>query len=453
VAVACSGGRDSSALLHATLRAARPLGLQVLALHVHHGLSARADAWWRHVENSCLAAAAAGWPVRFLGQRVAVARRGGQSLEALAREARYAALAGMAAAAGCDTVLLAHHRRDQAETFLLQALRGAGPAGLSAMPQQATRAGLTWLRPWLDLDDAAIEAYVRHHRIAHIVDDTNADTRLARNRLRRAVWPALVAAFADAEPALSLSARWAQDAQACLVDLARIDLQATQGPAEDSATAPALRLADVLALGPARARNLLRHWLLARCGQAAAPQAFDRFWQALPLVGARSCRWHLVAGGEIRSYRGLLRWAPRAGQRIEREVAPAPIADLVIRRAGTYAVPAWGGRLRVERVTREGVALAGLAALQLRPRSGGEQFQMGERRVARALKKQFQAAGVPAWSREGPLGWVGEQLVFVPGLGIDARAWAAPGVPQVRLSWWPDEAPGDGAGFEPVHGR
>ena len=126
IAVACSGGRDSIALLHVTARAARPLGVEVVALHVHHGLMSAADAWLAQLRAQCAQWAEAGLPVRLVFTRLTERPAPGDSVEAWARGARYRALAEMARAAGCDAVLLAHHRRDQAETFLLQALRGAG---------------------------------------------------------------------------------------------------------------------------------------------------------------------------------------------------------------------------------------------------------------------------------------------------------------------------------------
>jgi len=106
-----------------------------------------------------------------------------------------------------------------------------------------------------------------------------------------------------------------------------------------------------------------------------------------------------------------------------------------LRRAGAYRLPGWGGVLRVTRVRHGGVPLAWLAHLELRERSGGEQFQAGLGRPARSLKKQFQAADLPAWQRHGPLIYSGGQLVFVPGLGIDARVIGLPGQAQVVLAW------------------
>ena len=201
IAVAYSGGRDSTALLHATLVAAAEQGIEVFALHVHHGLSPNADAWLAHCEQQCRRWARAGKPIAFAADRLTTLSAHGESIEAWARQARYRALREMALAHSVTIVLLAHHRRDQAETLLLQALRGGGVAGLAGMPRSVLRDGITWQRPWLDKPRAEVDAYVRRHRLKFIEDDSNADPRFARNRLRSQVWPALAAAFEQAEAA------------------------------------------------------------------------------------------------------------------------------------------------------------------------------------------------------------------------------------------------------------
>lgn len=432
VAVAYSAGRDSTALLHATACAARSLGLRVAALHVHHGLSTQADAWLAHAYAQCAAWAQAGLPVELLVRRVQL-RRGG-SVEARAREARYAALAAMAQECGADIVLLAHHQRDQAETFLLQALRGAGAAGLAAMPRSIVRDGLTWARPWLDRPREAIEAYVSAQGLSYVDDDSNTDDRFARNRLRLRVWPALEQAFPDAQTTLADAAARAQDAAQILGDVAQADLQ-TLGVdlAAPSRTAFPLRAAQ--ALGVARLRNALRVWFNATARKAMPPSLLERVVQE----GADTHAAHWPApGGVLRLYRGTLRFeaAPIRGHSGP-AMQPEPEAELSIRRAGRYRLPGWGGTLEVTRVPQGGVALSGLAACSLRARRGAEQFQSHAQGMPRALKKQFQAAGVPAWAREGPLVYSGGHLVFVPGLGLDARALAEPGQPQVTLSWVP----------------
>jgi len=421
IAVAWSGGRDSTALLHATLAAAAPLSVEVVALHVHHGLSPHADDW-----AAFCAAQAGRWSRRF-AVRLRVARlegrpARGESIEAWARRERYRSLRAMALEEGAEVVLLAHHQRDQAETFLIQALRGGGVAGLAGMPREVEREGVRWVRPWLDHDPQDIAAYVRRHRLRHVEDDSNADPRFARNRLRLQVWPAIEQAFPHATATLADTAAWARQATVCLAELAALDLQTL-------ADARGLSVADWRGLGEERRGNALRHWLRDRLGHPAPASLVTRLTSELSV--ARQGRWE-EQGGSLRLYRGKLTWHP--GAQAEATAEPRTSA-LSITRAGRHPLPGWGGTLRVVRVREGGVPLAWLAHLELRERVGGEQFQAGSGRPPRSLKKQYQAQAVPAWERDGPLVYSGGQLVFVPGLGLDARVIGLPGQTLVQLSW------------------
>lgn len=421
VAVAVSGGRDSMALLHATLRAAEPAGLRVAALHVHHDLQPPADEWLEGVRLRCERWARGGAALSFHWRRLQGPPPGGESVEAWARKGRYAALADMAREAGASLVLLAHHRRDQAETFMLQALRGGGAAGLAAMPCGAQRNGITWARPWLEMPREAIDTYVKRHRLWHVDDASNDDLRFARNRMRLQVWPALRLAFPDAEERLGAAVRRAQQDAACLEELAQEDLAAAEADGQ-------LLLAAWRRLSAARRANALRAWLRLRLGRAADQALLERLLHELP-QGSGPARWE-VSGGELRRYRGRLSYEP------------APVAqsllfacELCIDGPGRFAVPGWGGSLEVERVEAGGIDLQRLAQVRLRPRQGGEQFQRAVKSIPRSLKKQYQAAGLAEWERGGPLLYCDEQLVFAPGLGLDARALAPAGVPQVSLRW------------------
>lgn len=293
IAVAASGGRDSTALLHATLRAARPLGIRVHALHVHHGLQAPADAWAAQVRAQCRR-----WGAAFHLTRLAGRPAPAESVEAWARRERYAALATMARAAGCDAVLLAHHRRDQAETVLLQLMRGAGARGLAAMPAAVQRDGIAWLRPWRDHPRAAIEAYVQRHRLAWVDDASNEDPRFARNRLRRQVWPVLDAAFPGAEAALAGAAQRAADEAQALRELAEADaaVVGSQGT---------LVKGLWLALSPARRLLVLRHTIEAWTGRGAPETLVRRLAAELPRCP--SGQWP-APGGLLRLRRGRLAW-------------------------------------------------------------------------------------------------------------------------------------------------
>jgi len=423
VAVATSGGRDSTALLHATLRAARLLGVEVVALHVHHGLVAEADTWLAQVRGQSRR-----WGAAFASTRLQGSPARGESVEAWARRERYAALATMAQAAGCGLVLLAHHRRDQAETFLLQALRGGGPAGLSAMPETAQRQGLVWARPWLDQPREAIEAYLRRHRLQFVDDASNADPRYARNRVRLQLWPALSAAFADAEPALAQAARQAQQAAALADEVAALDLP---GVSDEGA----LCVAPWLALSATRRRNVLQAWLEGIIDAPVPQSLVQRLCDELP---ARCSGNWPAPQAELRLYRGRLGCWPLAA----RATSQPGAVELDLGRPGCTVLPDWAGWFEVRAASEGGVDAALLQHVVVVPRQGGERFRLAPTGMARSLKKQYQAAGVPVWQREGPLLCLPDgRLLFAPGLGIDAALRARRGQPQLALRWCP-AAPG-----------
>ena len=425
VAVACSGGRDSVALLHATRRAADALGTSVVALHVHHGLMADADRWASEVEALCER-----WNVAFRCERLVGSPAAGQSVEAWARRERYAALARLAREAGASLVLLGHHRHDQAETVLLQALRGAGPAGLAAMPRVAERDGLVWARPWLERSGTEIDDYIAPLALDVAVDPSNADPRFARSRLRARVMPALRAAFPETDSALAAVARRAAEARAVLDEVAADDLERLD--AGDT-----LPLAPWRALSIARRTNALRAWL-ARATASPVPQSLvDRLLAETADDAPR--RWPLDGGRVLRSWRGgLAVVAPARAGVTPVQAGARPGAALSLLRCDRYAIAGWDGTLEVFATSERGIAPHRLAQIEARIRAGGEKFLLQPAGVARSLKKQFQALGVPAEGRDGPLLFDGQgALLFVPGLGVDARAWAADGAPQWGVRWRP----------------
>jgi len=408
VAVAYSAGRDSTALLHATTRAGEAQGFDVVALHVHHGLMPQADAWLEFAEQQCRVWRKAGLPVRLLSTRLTGKPARGDSVEAWARRERRAALARMAHEAGASAVLLAHHRRDQAETVLLQALRGAGAAGLAAMPRAVERDGLWWLRPWLEQPREFIDAYLRQHRLRHVDDASNADARFARSRLRGALWPVLAKAFPDAEVSLAEVARRAHGANLVLAEVAEHDLASiTEGVQLD--------VARWSKLSAARQANALRAWLQRVLDRGAPETLIERLLNELPQLA--HARWPVDATHQLALYRGRLQLA-RATKTQPASSATEDSIDLS--RPGTHALPQWGGTLEVTRAD-PGVPARVLKACTLRVREGGEQFQRAPRSTPRSLKKQYQAAAIAAWQREGPLVYADGKLLFVPGLGIDAR--------------------------------
>lgn len=258
LAVAFSGGADSTALLLALARWYRrhARGEVLHVFHVHHGLQQAADSFEAHCAAFC-AALPSGITVRFASRRVAARARRGESPEDAARRARYDALCDLAKAHGVRTVLLGQHADDQAETVLLALTRGAGLPGLAAMPELQERGGIWFARPLLGVRAAALRQALIEQRVPFLDDPTNTDPRFTRNRIRHAVAPALEAAFAGYQEAFARTARHAAAAQQVLAECADADLaQARRGVAPGS-----LSLARLRPLSAARCGNLLRRWL------------------------------------------------------------------------------------------------------------------------------------------------------------------------------------------------
>jgi tRNA(Ile)-lysidine synthase len=417
VTVALSGGRDSMALLDAVATLVPEFPIRVSALHVHHGLSPHADAWASFCAAECDKRG-----IALAVRRVRVDRAPGESLEAQARAARFAALAD----ADADIVALAHHADDQAETLLLQLLRGAGPHGLSAMSAARRTGGPLLVRPLLAVSGAAIEAYAQQHQIVWIDDESNADTRFKRNYLRHEIAPRLAAAFPGYPATLVRAAAHHAEAALLLDELAARDA----GIAVEGA-APTLDRAAFVALAlraPHRARNLLR-WFIRRHGlvlpstaRLAAMQ--DQLVRAAPDAKVRLAH----AGAEIGIHRGRI------------AIHPPPVGHYAVRWEGERSLALPHGTLEFGFVPGAGLAAAAVAAapVVVRPREGGERIRLAANRPRQPLKRLLQEAGVPAWQRdEWPLVWCGDALAAVPGIGIAADFQAPAGTDGYDLRWKP----------------
>lgn len=422
--IALSGGRDSVTLLDLAcrLRAQRhPALRRLLAVHVNHGLQPAAQDFERHCAALCAAQ-----QVELEVRRVSVQPRG-RGLEAAARAARYEALAQVARERRSPLVLTAHHLDDRIETFLIQWLRGAGPDGLAAFaPVRGFDGEACLVRPLAGVSRAQIDAYAQLRGLSWIDDPSNDDLSLLRNALRQQVLPALE----SVRPGYARSAARAIDlvaeAAATLADVGDSDLAyCTEG-----AAAGTLRLDRLARLAAPRQALALRRWL---AGHGLEAPSRARLQQALDQsLRARSDARLLVRLGrhELRRHRGLLvlRQA-QAAQRLD--------ATLQWRGEASVHVAAWNGTLHFDATEGEGFAPDWLAAepLQLRSRRGGERIRPYLKRPTRTLKRAFQEAGIPEYERpELPLVWRGDQLLFVAGVGHDARLTDADG-PRVRLRW------------------
>lgn len=303
LAVAFSGGADSTALLVAC--ATRWPG-QVHAWHINHGLQAAAADFEAHCQRLC-----ARLQVPLHIQRVNATAQPGQSPEDAARTARYSAFDALAlmdsSGAAIKSVALAQHANDQVETLLLALSRGAGLAGLSAMPAQWQRGGLQFYRPLLQVAGADIRAWLQQQGITFCEDPSNLDARYTRNRIRAQLMPALQAAFPQYLDTFARSARHAAQGQSLLDDLARQDwLQVVR---EDGL--PRIKALQQLAHqhGAARQANVLRHWLKTAWQVAPSAAQLHELQAQVRACTTRGHRIHIKVGQGFVQRRGaVLAW-------------------------------------------------------------------------------------------------------------------------------------------------
>ena len=278
LAVAFSGGADSTALL---LACAERWPGQVHAFHVHHGLQVAADDFERHCIALCMRL---GLPLSV--QRVDARHAPGQSPEDAARQARYKAFEALAhdrqAQSAIQTIALAQHADDQVETLLLALSRGAGVAGLAAMPAQWERGGLVWHRPLLQVAASDVRQWLKAQGQAWVEDPTNRDERYTRNRIRAQLLPVLEAAFPSFRETFARSAANAAQAAELQQELAQEDLLQVGQPPEIKA---------LQMLSRARQANVLRHWL--RHAHLTTPTA-AQLSELLDQISACSTRGHRI---------------------------------------------------------------------------------------------------------------------------------------------------------------
>jgi tRNA(Ile)-lysidine synthase len=413
--VACSGGVDSTALL-AALAADRPKGLRVRAVHVNHGLHPNASKWSEHCR-----AVARGLGVQLEVFRAKVVRAGGVSLEAAARDARYAVLA-QALEAG-EFLLTAHHEDDQLETVLLQLFRGAGMAGLAAMPDIAPFAAGWLVRPLLSRSRAELEAWVRGAGLSWVEDDTNADETLDRNYLRRRVLPLIRERWQGVGSAVSRSARHAAEGQRLLDMIARSDVERAASGA--GLFVPALR-----ALQPDRRRNALRFWI-ARAG-ARVPDTSRLEELAGPVIDARPDSSPRVEWGDVEVQRHAdvlsISVIGARGMRAGR-VADAPGIDWPWRSVSVLELPDGGGTLELKPDPHGPIDLDALpATVSVRHRQGGERLRPRRGGPRRTLKTLLQESHLPIGERARlPLVFSGATLLAVGALWVDESIQVTPG--------------------------
>jgi len=398
VLVGFSGGLDSTVLLHLLAASAQARAAGLRAVHVHHGLHREADAWAAHVREVC---ASLDVPLSVIW--VEVRRDSGHGLEGAARAARLAAFAQELQPG--EVLALAHHRDDQAETFLLRALRASGPDGLAAMrPWRPFAQGRLW-RPLLDIPRAALLEHAHTHGLHWIEDDSNADASLDRNFLRQCVLPALRERWPQVDAAFARVA----SLQAASVELLEVEDARALATAQ-TADPRALQLALLLALPPARRARVLRRWIAILELPPLPGEGIVRIESELLPAAADTEAEFAWAGAVIHRWRDLLyadherealpadwsvTWSMDAplvlptGDRLERDVACRSDAS---RELSPFRQPAQELATHVARTFDTDV--------HVHARVGGERIVLPGRTHSHALKHVLQELGVPPWERK-----------------------------------------------------
>jgi tRNA(Ile)-lysidine synthase len=395
-----SGGMDSHVLLHAMAALLKEYPqFELRAVYVDHGLQTDSQYWAAHCENTC---EQLGVPLQVLTVDVSDT---GDGPEASARMARYGAFAENLSEG--EQLFLAQHADDQAETFLLQALRGSGPDGLASIPRKRVFAKGYLCRPLLPCLQTELEHYASCHALAWIDDPSNNDTAFDRNYLRQTVMPLLKERWPAAAQTLSRSAMRSAAAGQTLLGIAQEDLELVRlrGSSE-------LSVSELRALPRERCYNVLRIWV--RQAQLRMPRLQDLSQVLSNLINARDDSVGIV---NVRDYEfrrhadRLYLLPPQMANEPFCHTWQAPFTDLHI--------PEINLTLTAQACRDQGIDLPVVGDITVRNRTGGELIKLGEPAFHKAVKKLLQESSVPPWQRDAiPLLYVDERLAAVWNIAV-----------------------------------
>ncbi len=401
ILIAYSGGLDSRVLLHLACKATEALSVSLVAVHVDHGLHPESANWAHVCKGVCQQS---GVPLTVLSADITPKK--GHSLEAQARDARYALLKSQLDKN--DLLLLAHHADDQAETVFLQLLRGAGPQGLAAMPRVKVFGPALVVRPLLECSRQNLEEYASEHSLQWIDDPSNGDHRFDRNFLRHEIFPQLQTRFPAFRETIARSARHNAEVSDWLQAEGAADLAKCLNPANNC-----LSLRQMRKLAMIRLKNLLRYWVCQSGYRVPQERQLKTLTDLIESPGPdRNCSLD-AKSYRIRQYRGDLYLVakPHKNKRFIHEWADLDQAMII---------PELNLRLERKSLELAGLRLPDGAQIVVKSRNGGEKIRQGNPPRHRTLKNIFQENAVPQWCRDRyPLIYCDGQLVAIPGLAVD----------------------------------
>lgn len=404
--LAYSGGVDSHVLLHILAKN----GVDIQVVHVDHRLQVKSQEWTQHCASVCAAL-----KIPFHGLTVTVTDVADLGLEAAARKARYTAIASLVGPT--DIVLTAQHQHDQAETLLLQLLRGAGPKGLSAMAVESHLDSIMLMRPLLAVPQSDIIAYAKQHALQWIEDPSNVETRWNRNYIRHQLWPLIEQRWPSAAKTLSRSAQHCAEANELMVELAQQDLSLLLTRKNT------LSIASLLSISPARQRNVLRYHIELQKFVLPSTINLQRIIDEVCLAGTDKTPLVSWSGVEVRRYQDDLYFMSPLKFHNAAETIHCNTLDPV--------KLASGDRLIWKPTAGQGLSSKAISSgLKIQFRRGGEQIVLTGQEQHKSLKHLFQQWQIPTWQRDRiPLLFCDDQLVAVVGYAT-ANAYSATGQEQ-----------------------
>ena len=414
-AVAYSGGCDSLVLLHALSAARQKFGFTLTALHFDHGLLPQSADWARQCEAVCRE-----WGIAFMRERQAVVKQPGESLEALARQSRYRWFEQVVAPG--QVLLTAHHANDQAETVLLNLLRGGGVEALAGIPQRRTLSAATHFsatrlpdtrsseacssdtrlpeaqatlvaRPLLSFPRKALREYARRHGLSWIEDPSNQSPEFDRNYLRNSIIPLLEKRWPGAVGSLGSSAENCRDAAGFLDEIAQELFTHCRADEKTGVfcLAPPLNVRSLKQPGHFQAISLIRHWLHRHGRRSPSSGQLATLYEQVFEAESESAglRWDDL---ELRYFDGHIYLTPQldnsAHETIEWDLQNC---DLEINGLRVVVSNTTSGDLDPKKLRGKSVKWMW--------RTGGERMTLPGRNHSSALKKLLQQNAAPPWER------------------------------------------------------
>ena len=414
IKIALSGGCDSMVLLHALKQLQSEISMPLQAVYIDHGLSKKSQDWCDFCRKFCNDI-----EVPFQSKAINIENMSELGIEGAARELRYQALTS----SDEGVVVTAHHENDQAETLILQLIRGAGLKGLASMPEFDDTKKI-W-RPFLKIQRKDIENYAAINDVHHIEDDSNHDTRFDRNFIRKEILPKVYKRFPYAAKTISRSASLIAEGLVLHQSIAEEDSK--QYFSENLTRLNLLMMQD---LSQERAINLIRWWLEKNEQKMPSLKIMQEIYkQIISIKKDAQINIHISHDTSIRAYKSQLRLVPITINKKDYEFFWRGEDEIILPDMS---------RLIFKKSKGSGISIKklGTNTIRIQNRKGGERFKPVHNQPTRTLKYLLQKSQLPPWERDNlPMLFIEDHLVAVPNFGIDHEYYAQSTEDSFQINW------------------